>query len=278
MHAKYLIFVLLGLSTFLEASAQVKSSDRPEWKSFFDHYDAAGTIVIADSRGVSEKTSVYNQVRASKRYSPASTFKIPHTLFALDSGLVRDELQVFRWDGTKRDYEPHNQDQNLHSAMRHSVVWLYESFAKQIGKKKAKAYLAQIDYGNIDPSSASEAYWIDGKLAISAIEQIAFLKKLYRNELPFELEQQLLLKDIMIVEAGKNWILRAKTGWQGAYGWWVGWVEWPSGPVFFVLNIDTPNRWDDLYKREAIARDILLSIDALPPIRPVQPRLEMSEN
>ena len=30
-----------------------------------------------------------------------------------------------------------------------------------------------------------------------------------------------------------------------------------SGPlalVFFALNIDTPNRWEDLYKREAIAR------------------------
>ena len=41
-----------------------------------------------------------------------------------------------------------------------------------------------------------------------------------------------------------------------------------SGPLalfFFALNIDTPNRWEDLYKREAIARDILISIRALPP-------------
>ena len=53
----------------------------------------------------------------------------------------------------------------------------------------------------------------------------------------------------MIVEAGRNWILRAKTGWEGRMGWWVGWVEWPTGPVFFALNIDTPNRMDDLFKR-----------------------------
>ena len=69
----------------------------------------------------------------------------------------------------------------------------------------------------------------------------------------------------MIVEAEKDWILRAKTGWEGRHGWWVGWVEWSAGPVFFALNIDTPNRWEDLYKREAIARDILISIRALPP-------------
>nr|ELN5399518.1 class D beta-lactamase [Pseudomonas aeruginosa] len=108
-------------------------------------------------------------------------------------------------------------------------------------------------------------YWIEGSLAISAQEQIAFLRKLYRNELPFRVEHQRLVKDLMIVEAGRNWILRAKTGWEGRMGWWVGWVEWPTGSVFFALNIDTPNRMDDLFKREAIVRAILRSIEALPP-------------
>ena len=37
-----------------------------------------------------------------------------------------------------------------------------------------------------------------------------FFKKLYQNDLPFELEHQRLLKDVMIVEAEKDWILRAK--------------------------------------------------------------------
>ncbi len=69
----------------------------------------------------------------------------------------------------------------------------------------------------------------------------------------------------MIVEAKRDWILRAKTGWDGQMGWWVGWVEWPTGPVFFALNIDTPNRMEDLHKREAIARAILQSVNALPP-------------
>jgi len=82
--------------------------------------------------------------------------------------------------------------------------------------------------------------------------------------LPFAKEHQLLVKDMMINEAGKEWILRAKTGWEGRFGWWVGYVEWPTGPVFFALNIDTPERMADLYKREAIVRDILQSMGALP--------------
>jgi beta-lactamase class D len=85
------------------------------------------------------------------------------------------------------------------------------------------------------------------------------------SKLPFKVEHQRLVKDIMVVEAKRDWILRAKTGWQGQMGWWVGWVEWPTGPVFFALNIDTPNRMADLHKREAIVRAILQSIQALPP-------------
>ena len=133
--------------------------------------------------------------------------------------------------------------------MRNSTVWIYELFAKEIGEDKARRYLKQIDYGNADPSTSNGDYWIDGNLAIAAQEQIAFLRKLYHNELPFRVEHQRLVKDLMIVEAGRNWILRAKTGWEGRMGWWVGWVEWPTGPVFFALNIDTPNRMDDLFQK-----------------------------
>jgi beta-lactamase class D len=276
VHTRYFIFFLLSIFFIPEIFAQDKILDRPEWKEFFDKHEATGTILIVDSRASAEKVSVYDRTRAGKRYSPASTFKVPHTLFALDAGVVKDEFQVFPWDGVKRGYAPHNQDQNLRSAMRHSALWVYEKFAKAIGEEKARSYLSRISYGNMDPSTKGGAYWVDGKLAISAEEQVVFLKKLYQNDLPFELEHQRLLKDVMIVEAEKDWILRAKTGWEGRHGWWVGWVEWSAGPVFFALNIDTPNRWEDLYKREAIARDILISIRALPPNKSMQPTAKAS--
>ena len=101
-------------------------------------------------------------------------------------------------------------------------------------------------------------------MAISALEQLEFLQKLYRNALPFELAHQRLVKDLMVNEASGNWILRAKTGWTGSIGWWVGWVEHPDGPVFFALNIDMPAGIPDAPKREAIVRQILHGIGALP--------------
>lgn len=261
------IFLLLCAFPGLPAAlcAQESLPERSDFGAAFSEFQAQGTLVVADERGAGRRMSVFDRKRSEKRYSPASTFKLPHTLMALDAEAVRDEFQVFRWDGIERGFAGHNQNQDLRSAMRHSTVWVYERFAARIGPGEARRYLERIGYGNADPSTGHGNYWIDGQLAISAQEQIAFLRRLYRNELPFRVEHQRLVKDLMIVEAGRNWILRAKTGWTGSLGWWVGWVEWPDGPVFFALNIDTPNRLDDLPKREAITRTALRAIGALPP-------------
>jgi beta-lactamase class D len=243
------------------ASAPVERSD---WSGFFSDADAHGTIVVVDARSKNDAAFVYDSARASRRYSPASTFKIPHSLFALDAGILRDEFQVIPWDGVERAREEWNRDQDLRSAMRNSTVWVYERFAKQLGDKREAEYMRRIGYGN-EATGGGKPFWVEGDLAISANEQIAFLRRLYRNELPFRVEHQRLVKDVMINEAGQDWILRAKTGWSGKIGWWVGWVEWPTGPVFFALNIDTPNRSSDVAKRQQITRRILRSIDALPP-------------
>ncbi len=256
-----LLSLLLFVIGFQSHSA---AQERFDWSRFFEEFDATGTIVVVDEREKSSIEWVHGKERASKRFSPASTFKIAHALIALDAGVVRDEFHVFEWDGVDRDFAGHNRDQDLRSAMRVSALWVFEQFAKEIGEEAARRYLEQLDYGNADPTTDEGAYWVDGNLAISAHEQIAFLKRLYRNELPFKTEHQRLVKDVMIVEAGRDWILRAKTGWEGRMGWWIGWIEWPTGPVFFALNIDTPNRLGDLAKREQITRAILRSIDAVP--------------
>jgi beta-lactamase class D OXA-2 len=264
MHLRSGLAILVLLSFISSGNAAEPATERADWKKHFQGARAKGTIVVIDERSSSRGAFVYNATRANERYSPASTFKIPHTLFALQEGAVRDEFQIFKWDGVRRAFSGHNQDQDLRSAMRFSTLWVYQQFAQKIGDSQARKYLSSIDYGNADPTTPTGDYWVDGNLRISAVEQIAFLQKLYRNQLPFSGEHQRLVKDLMVNEADYEWILRAKTGWEGRYGWWVGWVEWREGPVFFALNIDTPNRTADLSKRQAIAKAVLRSIQALP--------------
>jgi len=212
---------------------------------------------------------VYGELHATTRFIPASTFKIAHTLFALDAGIVRDEFQVFIWDGTQHWLTAWNSNQNLRSSMRNSTVWVFQQFATKIGEQRMSEYLDLIDYGNADMSGGIDRFWLDGALRISAFEQIALLRKLYRNELPFREEHQRLLKDVMIVEADRNYILRAKTGWAAratpSVLWWVGWVERDEGAVFFAIIIVSPPDTVDGRVRETIGRAVLRSIDALPP-------------
>lgn len=84
------------------ALAAAELQDRPEWARFFADAKVDGSIVVVDARGPAEAVYVHNRERAARRYSPASTFKIPHSLFALDAGLLRDEFQRIAWDGVKR--------------------------------------------------------------------------------------------------------------------------------------------------------------------------------
>lgn len=260
-----LLLLGLGCGAFTAAAA-ADWQPRPDWGRYFDAAGVPGTIAVVDER--SGARFAFDVERTRQRFIPASTFKVPHALFALDAGLVRDEFQVFRWDGIERDIAAWNRDHDLRSSMRNSVVWMYQRFARDLGEARERQYLERIAYGNADPAGGIDRFWLDGALAISAEEQVAFLQRLYRNSLPFRIEHQRLVKDVMLVEAGRDWILRAKTGWaarkEAHLGWWVGWVEHPDGAVFFALNIDMPRRGDDAPRREAIARAILESLDALP--------------
>ena len=262
---------LLALFLFasrLVAAAPPSEIAQPAWGEVFARHDAHGTLVILDLRTVSAHRQVYNPQRATIRYSPASTFKIPHTLIALDRQVVSDEFTRFAWDGVDRGNPLWNRDQDLRSALRNSVVWVFQDLARRIGEPAERDALARLAYGNRTVGGRVDDFWLDGSLRISAHEQVDFLERLYRNALPYPLADQRLIKDLMLVDAGRDHILRAKTGWFSRHGesigWWVGWVEHPDGPVFFALNIDMPAGIPDAPKREAIVRQILHGIGALP--------------
>lgn len=53
-------------------------------------------------------------------------------------------------------------------------------------------------------------FWVKGDLAISAFEQVAFLQRFYRNELPFEVTHQRLVKDVMVNKTSADWICASR--------------------------------------------------------------------
>lgn len=118
------------------------------------------------------------------RVTPASTFKIPHALAAVDAGVLAGADAMLRYDGSAVAFPAWRRDHNLASAMRFSVVWYFQRVAEKLGLERERAYLRRLDYGNADPSSGLTTFWLGGSLLVSAEEQARLLLRLYADELP----------------------------------------------------------------------------------------------
>jgi beta-lactamase class D len=136
-----------------------------------------------------------------------------------------------------------------------------------------QAWIDQVGYGNRDIGGGIDRFWLDGgKLRISALEQIGFLRRLAEGSLPFSPQAQEAVRRITIVDAAPDYILHAKTGWalraaaDGKHdlGWIVGWVERDGRRWFFAMNMDMSRGDADAAQRLPLARAILMRSGALP--------------
>ncbi|MGH9334425.1 MAG: penicillin-binding transpeptidase domain-containing protein [Vicinamibacteria bacterium] len=120
----------------------------------------------------------------STRATPASTFKIPHALAALDARVVSGPDETFPYDGSEYDLERWKRDHDLKSAMRDSVVWYFQRIAERLGVERESAYLKAFEYGNQDASGPLTSFWLGDSLQISPEEQLAFLRRFFESRLP----------------------------------------------------------------------------------------------
>jgi beta-lactamase class D len=184
-------------------------------------------------------------VRSGEAVLPASTFKIPNSVIALETGVVGDpDTDIFKWDGVVRSVEAWNRDHTMRSAIAVSAVPVYQEIARRIGAERMQKYLDLFEYGNRDIGGGIDQFWLTGRLRIDPVQQIDFVDRLRRGTLPVSKRSQELVRDILPVTKSGDSIIRAKTGLLGAengkpsLGWLVGWVEHGSAPTVFALNLD----------------------------------------
>jgi beta-lactamase class D len=191
--------------------------------------------------------------RCAERLPPASTFKIPHALIALETGVVPDAKAVRKWDGKKREVAAWNQDLSLESAIQQSALWFFQGTAVEVGRGRMQDWLKRFDYGNQDLSGDLTRFWVNGTLRISPDEQAVFLARLYRGELPVSERSREEVKRILVMtpdtvtqrtqRLAGPWpsgaVVSGKTGSarglrEGEVSWLVGYVESPKGRYVFV--------------------------------------------
>src|SRR5262249_27428130 len=126
-------------------------------------------VIVAPLDGGPE--TVVGGSECDRRTLPASTFKIPHALIALDTGVVT-ERTVMKWDHEKKDFPAWERDHTLDSAIRSSVVWFFQRAARSIGRERELAHLRAFNYGSQTFAREVDLFWLNGDLTISPREQI----------------------------------------------------------------------------------------------------------
>lgn len=207
-------------------------------------------LLITDSSGKERLRT--DAERCAQRLLPFSTFKIANSLIGLETGHLEDAETVIAWSPEK--YPPQawwpekwtGQEHTLRSAFRFSHVPYYRTLATHIGDEAMAKYVRQFGYGNQNISGNLDSFWLDGNIAISADEQVQFLRRFYEERLGVSSQSTAVVKDILVRDQAQDATLSAKTG-TGvdedgkALAWLVGYVERGEELHYFAFNIEAAN-------------------------------------
>lgn len=214
------------------------------------------------------------------RQSPASTFKIAISLMGYDAGILHTpDLPEWPFEEGYVDWrKAWRAPANPARWMRESVVWYSQQVTLRLGAERYADYVDRFGYGNRDVSGnpgggngLTEA-WLSSSLRISPVEQVGFLRKLVRRELP--VSEGAVRNTAMILDQGfqsGGWHIFGKTGTglprdkagelqRGQpFGWFIGWAERDDRKVVFArLTQETqrPPRPAGLRARDSVLADL----------------------
>jgi|SRR5688572_6327010 len=226
---------------------------RTDFRQIIDSTFLNGSILIYDPQ-----TSTYysNDFERCKRgFLPASTFKIPNSLIALEMGIISSDTTLIKWDGKKRRLPVWEKDMTFRDAFHLSCVPCYQEIARKIGVQQMNVFLHKFQYGNMIVDSTSiDNFWLDGESTISQFGQIKFLSDYYFWKLPINMRTFSIMKRMMIIDKNDQYTFSGKTGWairnENNYGWFVGFLEKGKNVYFIATHIEPKESFNmDLFPK-----------------------------
>ncbi len=221
-----------------------------DFQAILDSAGLRGSILISD--GQTLYSNDYDW--AAKGHLPASTYKIPNSIIALELGIMENDSTISKWGGEPRFMKRWERDMTLRDAFHLSCVPCYQEIARKIGASRMQEYIDTFNYGamQFDPSNI-DLFWLEGTSRISQMQQIEFLQALNEGKLSVSERTLEIMRRMMIIEENDRFTLRGKTGWSVTNDidncWFVGWVETDLGTYYFATNVapGINTKSDDLF-------------------------------
>ena len=253
----FLLMFFLIACTSKKTSSNQSHQDSPSKKitnlafaKILEDANVEGAILIYDWKA---RTFYSNDFKRSETgFIPASTFKIPNSLIALETGVIANDSTLIEWDGQERSISNWNQDLIFKEAFHYSCVPCYQAIAREVGTEKMKSWLAKFDYGEmVFDTSNVDLFWLEGDSKISQLEQIEFLMKFYHSQLPISKRTESIAKRMMQVEKNETYSLLAKTGRSVSnVSWYVGYLEKGNNVYFFATNMSAKGSYNSDARKE----------------------------
>lgn len=214
---------------------------KPEFQKIIDSANVTGSILIYDQKKNTYYSNDYNW--AKRGNLPASTFKIPNSIIAIETGVVENDSTFFKWNGERRALRVWERNFIFKDAFHFSCVPCYQEIARKIGTKRMNHYLTKLNFGNMKVDSTNiDLFWLEGESKISQFGQIDFLKRFYESKLPISKRTEELIKNIITIEENDDYRLSGKTGLsvtgEKDNGWFVGYLESKNNTFYFATNLE----------------------------------------
>jgi beta-lactamase class D len=255
MKISYIASILLLLSSCTDNKNTDKKAPKelnqniifPAFQTILDSANVEGSVLIYDFEEDKYYSNDFDWTK--KGNLPASTFKIANSIIALETGVVETDTTLFKWDGEGRRMKIWEQDLPFRDAFHFSCVPCYQEIARKVGVKTMANYLDKLDYGNMKIDSTNiDLFWLEGDSKISQTQQVDFLKRFYKSELPISKRTEMIMKRLMVIEETDHYKISGKTGWSirngNNNGWFVGYVESQGKTYFFATNVEPKDQFD----------------------------------
>ena len=241
------------------------------------------TVLVDADSGV----QLAREGHCDERVTPVSTFNISVALMGFDSGLLQTEhAPLLPFKQGYPAYVPSWQaDTDPSSWLQNSVLWYAQQVTTGLGAARFQHYVQGFGYGNQDLSGDPGKHngvvqsWVGSSLRISPVEQVSFLRKVARRELPLSANAYDMTARIMPRHMLANgWEVLGKTGTASAllpdgsddarrqYGWYVGWAKKGQRTVVFarlVLDAKQASAMGGARARTAMLRELQARLDRL---------------
>src|SRR5205085_7358167 len=138
----------LGISsvTMLCSCSNNNVKEDDSIKKYFDENKVTGTFALFDN--AIGRFTIYNLPRfKDSSYLPASTFKIVNSLIGIETGRVKDDSTIIKYDTIHHGRTECNEDMSMYRAFRLSCPPWYQQLALRIGKDTMQHWLDTLGYG-----------------------------------------------------------------------------------------------------------------------------------